>query len=119
MINYNFEGFVLTEANSEQMLFQKGMREILLTGIRSDLNWIPMSEYNFKLTKDDEGSFVVDSFCKTKYDILSIRLKRHANCQELSKNIEINMNVGSYKDEDMINFKRGTTFKVDYEVVNS
>ena len=33
--------------------------------------------------------------------------------------IEINMYLRSYKDEDMINFKRGTTFKVDYEIVNS
>jgi hypothetical protein len=120
MENYNFDGFALTEANNDQMVFTRGSSEILFETIRSDLNWIPMEEYNFKFTKNEknDGVFKVSAFEKDKYGIVHIDFSRIFDKGDLCKCIVLSCHIDSFKKEDMVNFMRGTSYDITYEVVN-
>lgn len=120
MKNYSFDGFALIEANSEQMLFTRGTSEILFENIRSDLKWIPMSEVNFEFIKNEknDGVFIVNGFEKDKYNIVHITFNRSHDKGELCKCVVLSCHIDSFKKEDMVNFMRGTSYDITYEVVN-
>ena len=120
MIDYSFDGFALTEANNEQMVFTRGTSEILFENIRSDLEWTPMEEINFKFIKNEknDGDFIVSGFEKDKYGIFHITFSRAFDKGVLCKCIILSRHIDSFKKEDMINFMRGSQYDITYEVIN-
>ena len=115
MEKFIYEGFACIEANNERLVFSNGRGEIWLESIRIseafDFDCIPMKKYKFSFEKNENGNWKITAFEKNKFNEFSIFMVGE---QPRSK-ICVTMHLDSYKEEDMIHFKRGTKFNMKIE----
>lgn len=108
MTKFIYDGFACTEANREEIIFSNGRGEIQLE--KFDFDCIPMKKYKFSFEENENGKWKITAFEKNKFNEFSIFM-----VGEPKGKICVTMHLDSYKEEDMLHFKRGTKFNMKIE----
>ena len=108
MNKFIYEGFACIEANREEIVFSNGRWEIRLENF--DFDCIPMEKYKFSFEENENGKWKITAFEKNKFNEFSIFMTG-----EPKGKICVTMHLDSYKEEDMLHFKRGTKFNMKIE----
>ena len=108
MKKFIYEGFACIEANREEIVFSNGRGEIRLKNF--DFDYIPMKKYKFSFEENENGDWKVTAFEKDKFDQFSVFM-----ISNIRGKLSVTMHLDSYKEEDMIHFKRGTKFNLKFE----
>lgn len=108
MNKFIYEGFACTEANEEEIVFSNGRGEVRLE--LTELDCVPMKKYKFTFEESKNGEWKVTAFENDKFDKFHIFMVKNPKGK-----VCVTMHLDSYKEEDMIYFKRGTRFNLKIE----